>query len=121
MSRVREAAEKAKCDLSSAETATISLPYISFEQGKEPKHLNLTVTRKEFDEITKPLIDRTEKPLAQCLRDAGIPKHKVDEVLLVGGSTRIPKVSKMLEKFFDGKKPNKGVNPDEAVALGAAV
>ena len=117
--RVREAAEKAKIELSSATQATISIPYLSFDQ-KGPKHLNLNLSRAKLEGLLEAHIKRCVKPLENCLKDSQLTKDKVDEVLLVGGSSRIPKVQETVQEFF-GKAPNKGVNPDEAVAMGAAI
>jgi molecular chaperone DnaK len=116
---VREAAEKAKIELSSATQATISIPYLSFDKNG-PKHLNLTMSRAKLEGLLEKFITRTVKPLENCLKDSGLSKDKIDEVLLVGGSTRIPKVQETVQTFF-GKQPNKTVNPDEAVAIGAAI
>ena len=117
--RVREAAEKAKCELSTSNQTTISIPYLSFDQSG-PKHLNLQLTRSKMEGLVDSLISRTIKPLESCLKDSGLTKDKVDEVLLVGGSTRMPKVGDTVKHFF-GKECNRGVNPDEAVAIGAAI
>ena len=117
--RVREAAEKAKIELSSATNATISIPYLSFDKSG-PKHLNLQLTRAKLEGLLENHINRTTKPLENCLKDSGFTKNQIDEVLLVGGSTRVPKVGELVQSFF-GKQPNRGVNPDEAVAIGAAV
>jgi len=117
--RVREAAEKAKIELSSATNATISVPYLSFDKSG-PKHLNLQLTRAKLEGLLENHINRTTKPLENCLKDSGLTKNQVDEVLLVGGSTRVPKVGELVQAFF-GKQPNRSVNPDEAVAIGAAV
>jgi molecular chaperone DnaK len=117
--RVREAAEKAKIELSSATNTTISIPYLSFDKSG-PKHLNLQLTRAKLEGLLEGFINKTTKPLENCLKDSGLTKDKIDEVLLVGGSTRIPKVSQLVQDFF-GKQPNRTVNPDEAVAIGAAI
>lgn len=117
--RVREAAEKAKIELSSTTQTTISIPYLAFDNSG-PKHLNMQLTRAKFETLVDSLIDRTIKPLENCLKDSGLTKDKVDEVLLVGGSSRIPKVGEIVQGFFN-KQPNRGVNPDEAVAIGAAI
>lgn len=119
MQRIREAAEKAKCELSSSTQSTINIPYLSFDKAG-PKHLNLTMTRAKLESLLDTLIARTTKPLENCLKDSGLTKDKIDEVILVGGSTRVPKVQELVQNFF-GKQPNKSVNPDEAVAIGAAV
>jgi len=119
MQRVREAAEKAKCELSSSQQTDINLPYITMTDSG-PQHIVTKLTRSEFDKLTSDLIDRTLEPCRKAIKDAGIKKEEIDEVILVGGSTRIPAVQRAVEEFF-GKKPSKGVNPDEVVALGAAI
>lgn len=119
LQRLKEAAEKAKVELSSSTTAEVSLPYIT-ANATGPKHLTKTLTRAKFEEITDDLVKRTLEPCKQALKDAGLDVSKIDEVILVGGSTRIPKIQEEVEKFF-GKKPSKGVNPDEVVAIGAAI
>jgi chaperone protein DnaK len=119
LQRLREAAENAKIELSSASQATINLPYLTVDKSG-PKHLNMTITRAKFEGIVEDLVKKTLKPCENCIKDAGIPKEKIDEVLLVGGMTRVPKVQETVKKFF-GKDPNKSVNPDEAVAVGAAI
>lgn len=117
--RLREAAEKAKIELSSTTQTTISVPYLAFD-NTGPKHLNLTLTRSKLEGLVETLVNRSIKPLENCLKDSGLTKDKIDEVLLVGGSTRMPKVGETVQHFF-GKQPNRGVNPDEAVAIGAAI
>lgn len=119
LQRVREAAEKAKIELSSSIESEINLPYITAIDGV-PKHLVMKITRSRFEQLSENLIKRCLKPCEKALKDAGLKKDKIDEIILVGGSTRIPAVQAAVEKFF-GKKPNKSVNPDEVVALGAAV
>ena len=119
MQRVREAAEKAKCELSSSQQTDINLPYITMTDSG-PQHIVTKLTRSEFDRLTSELIEKTLEPCRKAISDAGIKKEEIDEVILVGGSTRIPAVQKAVEEFF-GKKPSKGVNPDEVVALGAAI
>lgn len=119
LQRIREAAEKAKIELSSTAQTEVNLPYLSADQTG-PKHLQVTLTRAKFESIVDNLISRTVKPLENCLKDSGLTKDKIDEVLLVGGMTRMPKVQEQVKAFFN-KAPNKGVNPDEAVAIGAAV
>ena len=99
MQRLREAAEKAKCELSSATQTTISIPYLAFDNAG-PKHLNLTMTRAKLESLVDSLITRTTKPLESCLKDSGLTKDKIDEILLVGGSTRIPKVQELVMQFF---------------------
>ncbi len=117
--RIREAAEKAKIELSSTTATAISIPYLSFDQSG-PKHLNVNMTRAKLEGLLENLINRTQKPLEACLKDSSLTKDKIDEVIMVGGSSRIPKVGELVKEFF-GKQPNRGVNPDEAVAIGAAV
>jgi molecular chaperone DnaK len=119
LQRLKEAAEKAKVELSSGNETEINLPYITAVDGV-PKHLVKKLTRAKFEQIADKLFERCLKPCEQALKDAGMGTGEIDEVILVGGSTRIPKVQEIVEKFF-GKKPNKGVNPDEVVALGAAI
>ncbi len=119
LQRLREAAEKAKVELSSASETEINLPYITAVDGM-PKHLVKKVSRAKFEQIVDPLFTRCLKPCEAALKDAGLTAKDIDEVILVGGSTRIPKVQEIVEKFF-GKKPNKSVNPDEVVAIGAAI
>ncbi|MBX9850862.1 MAG: molecular chaperone DnaK [Cytophagaceae bacterium] len=119
LQRLKEAAEKAKIELSSSTQTEINLPYIMPVDGI-PKHLVKTLTRAKFEQLTDSLVKRTLEPCKQALKDAGLGIEKIDEVILVGGSTRIPKIQEEVEKFF-GKKPSKGVNPDEVVAVGAAI
>jgi molecular chaperone DnaK len=119
LQRLKEAAEKAKVELSSSSETEINLPYITALEGV-PKHLVKKLTRAKFEQIADNLFARCLKPCEQALKDAGLSINQIDEVILVGGSTRIPKVQEIVEKFF-GKKPNKGVNPDEVVAVGAAI
>src|SRR5690349_12690401 len=119
LQRLKEAGEKAKMELSSTQQTDINLPFITADQSG-PKHLNYTLTRAKFEQLVDDLVQRTIPPMKQALKDAGIDPKDIDEVLLVGGSTRIPKVQAIVKKFF-GKEPNKGVNPDEVVAIGAAV
>ncbi len=119
LQRLKEAAEKAKIELSSGNETEINLPYITAVDGV-PKHLVKKLTRAKFEQIADKLFERCLKPCEQALKDANMGTGEIDEVILVGGSTRIPKVQEIVEKFF-GKKPNKGVNPDEVVALGAAI
>ena len=119
LQRLKEAAEKAKIELSSSAETEINLPYVTAVDGV-PKHLVLKLTRAKFEALADDLIQRTLKPCAEALKDAGISKSEIDEVILVGGSTRIPKVQESVEEFF-GKKPNKSVNPDEVVAIGASI
>jgi len=119
LQRLKEAAEKAKIELSSSSETEINLPYITAVDGV-PKHLVLKLTRAKFEQLADTLFARCLKPCEAALKDAGYNASQIDEVILVGGSTRIPKVQEIVEKFF-GKKPNRGVNPDEVVAVGAAI
>jgi molecular chaperone DnaK len=119
LQRLKEAAEKAKVELSSSSETEINLPYITAVDGV-PKHLVVKLTRAKFEQLADNLFARCLKPCEAALKDAGYNISQIDEVILVGGSTRIPKVQEIVEKFF-GKKPNRGVNPDEVVALGAAI
>lgn len=119
LQRLKEAAEKAKIELSSSSQTEINLPYIT-ATASGPKHLVKTLTRAKFEQLTDSLVRRSMEPVAKALKDAGLSKSDIDEVILVGGSTRIPKIQEEVEKFF-GKKPSKGVNPDEVVAIGAAI
>ena len=119
LQRLKEAAEKAKMELSSTTQTNINLPFITADDSG-PKHLDYTLTRGEFERITKDLLDRTKKPVEQALKDAGLKTGDVDEVILVGGSTRMPAVQELV-KQLTGKDPNMSVNPDEVVAMGAAV
>ncbi|GGA83850.1 molecular chaperone DnaK [Puia dinghuensis] len=119
LQRLKEAAEKAKIELSSSSETEINLPYITAVDGV-PKHLVKKLNRSKFEQLADALFERCLRPCEQALKDAGLTASQIDEVILVGGSTRIPKVQELVEKFF-GKKPNKGVNPDEVVAIGAAI
>jgi len=119
LQRLKEAAEKAKIELSSSSETEINLPYITAVDGV-PKHLVLKLSRAKFEQLADNLFTRCIRPCEQALKDAGMNPSEIDEVILVGGSSRIPKVQEIVEKFF-GKKPNKGVNPDEVVAVGAAI
>lgn len=119
LQRLKEAAEKAKVELSSSTETEINLPYITAVDGV-PKHLVKKLTRSKFEQLSDKLFERCLRPCEQALKDAGLSTSQIDEVILVGGSTRIPKVQEIVEKFF-GKKPNKGVNPDEVVAVGAGI
>ena len=120
MQRLREAAEKAKIELSSAQQASINLPYITVDSEKNPLFLDETLTRTEFQKITSDLLERTKAPFNQVIKDAGLSVGEIDHVVLVGGSTRMPAVTDLV-KELTGKEPNKSVNPDEVVALGAAL
>lgn len=117
--RLREAAEKAKIELSSMSETSISLPFITADQNG-PKHLEMTLTRAKFEELTRDLLDRTVKPVHTALKDAGLQASEVNKVLLVGGSTRMPMVQRKVKELL-GKEPTKGINPDECVAAGAAI
>jgi molecular chaperone DnaK len=119
LQRLKEAAEKAKMELSSTTQTDINLPFITADQSG-PKHLNMSLTRAKFEQLVDDLIQRTLPPMQQALKDAGLDPKSVDEVILVGGSTRIPKIQQIVKDFF-GKEPNKSVNPDEVVAIGAAI
>ncbi len=119
LQRLKEAAEKAKIELSSSTSTEINLPYIMPVNGV-PKHLVKTLTRAKFEQLADKLIQATVKPCEDALRDAGLKASEIDEVILVGGSTRIPAIQELVQKFF-GKAPSKGVNPDEVVAIGAAI
>src|ERR687894_1227594 len=119
LQRLKEAAEKAKMELSTTQTTDINLPFITADQSG-PKHLQNTLTRAKFEQLVDDLIQRTIPPMRQALKDAGLEPKNVDEVILVGGSTRIPKIQQLVKEFF-GKEPNRSVNPDEVVAIGAAI
>lgn len=117
--RLKEAAEKAKCELSSSQSTDINLPFVTAD-ATGPKHLNMNLTRAKFEQLVDVLVDRTKKPVADCMSDAKVGGSDIHEVILVGGSTRIPRVQEMVKDHF-GKEPHKGVNPDEVVASGAAI
>ena len=119
LQRLQEACEKAKRELSSTPQTDINLPFITAD-ASGPKHLQLTLTRAKFEELIDPFLDRIRKPVQQALADAGLKPADIDEVVLVGGSTRVPKVQQLVREYF-GKEPHKGVNPDEVVAVGAAI
>ncbi|MBP6811661.1 MAG: molecular chaperone DnaK [Saprospiraceae bacterium] len=119
LQRLKDAAEKAKIDLSSSTETDITLPYITAVDGV-PKHLTTKLTRAQFEKMIDVLVQRSLDPCRKALQDAGLTKNDIDEVILVGGSTRIPRIQQAVEDFF-GKKPNKGVNPDEVVAIGASI
>ena len=121
MQRIREAAEKAKIELSSSQSATINLPYITVDSEKNPLFLDETITRAQFQSLTADLLERCKKPFQAVLKDAGIPIASIQSVVLVGGSTRMPAVVDLVRDLTGGKEPNKGVNPDEVVAVGAAL
>ncbi|WP_311489382.1 molecular chaperone DnaK, partial [uncultured Corynebacterium sp.] len=121
LQRLREAAEKAKIELSSSQQASINLPYITVDGDKNPLFLDETLTRTEFQRITQDLLDRTKKPFQAVLKDADVDINEIEHVVLVGGSTRMPAVTDLVKELTGGKEPNKGVNPDEVVAVGAAL
>jgi molecular chaperone DnaK len=121
MQRLREAAEKAKIELSSSQGTSINLPYITVDADKNPLFLDEQLTRAEFQRITQDLLDRTRKPFQSVIADTGISVSDIDHVVLVGGSTRMPAVTDLVKELTGGKEPNKGVNPDEVVAVGAAL
>lgn len=120
LQRLREAAEKAKIELSSVMETEINLPYITAD-ASGPKHLQLKLTRSKFEQMTDDLLDRCRRPFEAALKDAGLSANQLNEVVLVGGSTRMPMVQDLVRKLTGGKEPNKGVNPDEVVAVGAAI
>ncbi len=119
LQRLREAAEKAKKELSSSQSTDINLPFITAD-STGAKHLQLAITRSEFEKLIDPLVERCRKPVEQAMKDAGLNASEIDEVVLVGGSTRVPKVQEFVKKIF-GKEPHKGVNADEVVSIGAAI
>jgi molecular chaperone DnaK len=119
MQRLKDAAEKAKIELSSSQKTNVNLPFITATDSG-PKHLNIDLTRAKFEQLVDDLVKRTITPCEKALKDAGISKSEIDQVILVGGSTRIPKIQEVVKEFF-GKEPSKGVNPDEVVAVGAAI
>jgi chaperone protein DnaK len=119
LQRVKEAAEKAKIELSSTTQTDIDLPFLTADKSG-PKHLKMKITRSKYESMMEELLNRTLTPCENCLKDSGITKDKIDEVLLVGGMTRMPKVQELVKKFY-GREPNRSVNPDEAVAIGAAI
>ncbi|GDX23307.1 chaperone protein DnaK [Actinomycetes bacterium] len=121
MQRVREAAEKAKIELSASQSTSINLPYITVDTEKNPMFLDETITRAQFQSMTADLLDRCRRPFQAVLKDAGIPIANIHHVVLVGGSTRMPAVVDLVKELTGGKEPNKGVNPDEVVALGASL
>jgi len=118
--RIKEAAEKAKHDLSTQQEHQINLPFITMGPDNQPQHLLMTITRAKFEELVKDLIEKTMDPVKKALADAGVKKEEIQEIIMVGGMTRMPAVQRAVEEFF-GKKPNLSVNPDEVVALGAAI
>ncbi len=120
LQRLREAAEKAKIELSSMLNTTVNLPFITADDTG-PKHLEMELTRAKFDELTKALVQATIDPVTQALKDCDLTPDQIDRIILVGGSTRVPAVQEAISSYFDGKTPDRSVNPDEAVALGAAI
>jgi molecular chaperone DnaK len=120
LQRLKEAAEKAKIELSTAQETTINLPFITADQSG-PKHLQMTITRSKFEQLINPLVEKTRQPVLDALRDAKLQPEQIDEVVLVGGSTRVPMVQRLVKELFKGKDPNRSVNPDEVVAIGAAI
>lgn len=118
--RLREAAEKAKIELSSAASTDINLPFITAD-ATGPKHMAMSLSRAQLEKLVAPLLERTKDPCRACIKDAGIAASEINEVLLVGGMSRMPKVNELVKELFAGKEPNKGVNPDEVVAMGAAI
>jgi len=119
LQRIKESCEKAKIELSNVNETEINLPFITSD-NKGPKHLKMKITRAKYESLIDDLIQRTLKPCENCLKDSNIPKEKINEVILVGGMTRTPKIREIVKKFY-GKEPNKSINPEEAVALGAAI
>src|SRR5687768_5938915 len=120
LQRLKEAAEKAKIELSNAMETTVNLPFITADQNG-PKHLQMTINRSKFEQLITPLVEKTRKPVLDALKDAGLAAKQIDEVVLVGGSTRVPMVQRLVKELFAGKEPNRTVNPDEVVAIGAAI
>jgi molecular chaperone DnaK len=120
LQRLKEAAEKAKIELSTAMETTVNLPFITADQSG-PKHMQMNITRSKFEQLINPLVEKCRKPVLDALRDAKLNPEQVDEVVLVGGSTRVPMVQRLVKELFKGKEPNRSVNPDEVVAVGAAV
>src|ERR687888_31278 len=120
LQRLKEAAEKAKIELSSTQQTEVNLPFITADQSG-PKHLVITLTRSKLEQLVGDLVEKTIAPVRQCLQDAGISADRINEVVLVGGMTRMPLVVDTVRKLFNGKEPNKSVNPDEVVAVGAAI
>lgn len=120
MQRLKEAAEKAKMELSTVTTSNLNLPFISMDANGQPQHMDLTLTRAKFDELTADLVEKTMSPSRQAMSDAGISAGDIDKVILVGGSTRMPSIQEAIKKMTN-KEPYKGINPDESVAIGAAI
>src|SRR3989449_2530788 len=121
LQRLKEAAEKAKIELSTTMSTEINLPYITADAEGQPKHLVVTLTRAKLEDLVGDLVEKTKGPVAAALKDAGLRASEIDEVILVGGQTRMPAVVDAVKSMFDGKEPHKGVNPDEVVAGGAAI
>src|SRR4029079_11436426 len=119
LQRLKDAAEKAKIELSSSQQTEVNLPYITGDQSR-PKHLGLKITRAKFESLVDELVERTIEPCRIAIKDAGVKLADIDDVILVGGQTRMPKVQDKVREFF-GREPRKDVNPDEAVAVGAAI
>ncbi len=119
LQRLKEAAEKAKCELSSSLQTDVNLPFVTAD-ASGPKHMNLTLSRAKFEQLVEDLVERTRRPCIQAIKDAGLSPSEINEVILVGGSTRIPKVQEAVKELF-GREPHRGVNPDEVVAVGAAI
>src|SRR5258706_5078858 len=120
LQRLKEAAEKAKIELSNAMETTVNLPFITADQNG-PKHLQETITRSKFEQLITPLVEKCRKPVLDALVDAKLKPEQIEEVVLVGGSTRVPMVARLVKDLFKGKEPNRTVNPDEVVAVGAAI
>src|SRR5438477_5996226 len=120
LQRLKEAAEKAKIELSNSMETTVNLPFITADQNG-PKHLQMTITRSKFEQLITELVEKCRKPVLDALKDAGLAAKQIDEVILVGGATRVPMVQRLVKELFAGKEPNKSVNPDEVVAVGAAI
>ena len=119
LQRLKEAAEKAKIELSNSIQTDVNLPFITATQDG-PKHLNITITRSKFEQLVDDFIERTVGPCEKAMKDAGVTPSQINEVILVGGSTRVPKVQELVKNLFN-REPHKGVNPDEVVAVGAAI
>ncbi|MGB7159391.1 MAG: molecular chaperone DnaK [Tepidisphaeraceae bacterium] len=120
LQRLKEASEKAKIELSTAMETTVNLPFITAD-ASGPKHMQMTINRSKFEQLVGPLVEKTRKPVLDALKDAGLEAKAIDEVVLVGGSTRVPMVQRLVKELFAGKEPNRTVNPDEVVAIGAAI
>ncbi len=121
LQRLKEAAERAKIELSTTSSTEINLPYVTVDADRNPKHLVMTLTRAKLESLVADLVDSTAKPVSAAIKDSGLKAAAIDEVILVGGQTRMPAVVEAVKKMFDGKEPHKGVNPDEVVAVGAAI